>query len=338
MKKYRKHTQYVFAVVGITIFSFVCYKIGPAVILEHLHEVGWWIVPALIISPIWYLFYVIAWMQFLGRGSGDISIWELYKIKTIGEAINTTTPVNFVGGDPARAYLLKKYYPGAECAASVVVDRTLYSIAILIFILSGLTVAFGELDFLPENIKYILPLILSFIALSLGFILARQHKGLFTFLANLMRKLKIKKEFSSKTLEKLEEVDGHIQDFYKTNKRGFWIAILLHTLAKFLGVFEIFFVGYAIDSNFTFGTAFLLAATAPILNFAFTFIPGAIGVMEGVFTAILYSLGFSPAIGISIQIVRRLRAGLWILIGFIFLGTQKRKQLAEEENLQEINL
>ena len=338
----KKNLRYLFAAIGIGIFTFLIFKMGLQNIIDHLQRIGWWIVPTLALGPIWYLAYTFAWHQFLnplsgyGRAGGTMTIRELFRVKIIGEALNTLTPLNFVAGDPARAYLLRHRFPLAEGAASVVVDRTLHAISTLIIILIGTAAALTQLKFLPKNIKYGLPIVLTVAVIFVGFIFIHQHKGLFSFLADIARRFRIKKDFSTATLEKFEEVDGHIQDFYLKNRKGFWIAISSHLFGRFLGIIEIYIIGHAASSHFSLKTALLLGAAAPIINFTFAFIPGSLGVMESAYSAILYFLHFSPAVGLTIQIVRRLRAGLWVLTGFIFLGAHGRKQLIEAESKKEI--
>ncbi|MBI2975136.1 MAG: flippase-like domain-containing protein, partial [Deltaproteobacteria bacterium] len=251
-------------------------------------------------------------------------------------SLNTLTPLNFVAGDPARAYFLKHRYPFTEAAASVVVDRTLHSISTLAIILIGTAAAFVELKFLPKNIKYGLPIVLAIAVVFVGFIFIHQRKGLFTFLAGITKRLRIKKTFSTSTLEKFEEVDGHIQDFYEKNKRGFWAALLSHLFGRALGIFEIFIVGHAVSDAFGLKTALLLCAAAPVINFMFTFIPGSLGIMESAYSGILYFLHFSPSIGLTIQIIRRVRAGLWTILGFILLGTHGRKKLLQAAESKEV--
>jgi uncharacterized membrane protein YbhN (UPF0104 family) len=158
-----------------------------------------------------------------------------------------------------------------------------------------------------------------------------QHKGLFIFIADIGRRLKIKKSFSSETLEKFEQVDGHIQDFYKKNRKGFWIALISHFIGRMLGILEIYIIGIAVTPIFTMKLAILLGAAVPIISFAFAFIPGTIGVLESAYTAILYFLNFQPSVGMTIQIVRRIRSIVWIGLGFLFLGVHNRKKILAQE-------
>lgn len=319
----KKQIRYIFAAIGIGIFSVLIAKMGANNILEHLRRVGWGIPLVFLVSIIWYIAYTFAWGQFLKNLSGKIKFFELLKIKVIGDALNTLTPANFIVGDPARAYFLKHHFKFTEGAASVVVDRTLQMIATFVVIIIGTAAALLELKFLPKNIKYGLPIAVTVAAVFIGFIFVHQHKGLFNLLVDISKRLKIKKSYSTETLEKLGAVDGHIQDFYLMNRKGFWLALMAHIFGRMLGIVEIFIIGYAVDPRFTLGTALMLVAAAPVINFAFAFIPGALGVMESAFSAILFFLHFTPATGLTIQLIKRLRAGVWIAIGFILMGTRK---------------
>ncbi|PIR17918.1 MAG: hypothetical protein COV46_02070 [Deltaproteobacteria bacterium CG11_big_fil_rev_8_21_14_0_20_49_13] len=326
----KRYVRYIFGGIGIFMFGALVHKLGIQNILNQLKQVGLWTIPILSLSLIWYLGYTIAWYQFLKPFGAKIKFFELFKAKIIGEAVNAITPLNFVAGDPARAYMLRHKLPMTGVAASVVVDRTLHSISTLIVILIGVASALIELDFLPNNMKYGLPIITSVALIFVGFVFIHQHKGLFIFLAEIAQRLRIKKNFSTGTLQKLEEVDGHIQEFYKRNKKGFFIALFCHIFGRFLGIVEVFLIGYAANRAFSFQVALLLGAAAPIINFTFSFIPGSLGVIESAFSGILYFLKYPPSIGITIQIIKRLRGFIWVAMGLVFLGVHDRKKILQQ--------
>ena len=53
--------------------------------------------------------------------------------------VNMTTPTAYVGGEPLKAYLLKKHHvPMVEGLASVVIAKTTMTIAEVLFILLGI--------------------------------------------------------------------------------------------------------------------------------------------------------------------------------------------------------
>lgn len=334
-KKIAKNFRYIFLAVGVILLFTLIRKVGLTTISENISELGWYFIPILSFSFIGFICYTEAWMEFLKRLSSGIKFWDLFKIKLTGDAVSTLTPVNFIGGDPMRIYLLRKNFPVAEGAASVVVDRTLHSAATIFIIILGIIVAFATCDPLPSNIKFGVPIVVLISTIFITFILIHQRRGFFSLILDLCLKLGIKQEFSEKTINRFTELDTHIIDFYRTNHRGFLIAFLYHFIGRLLGVAEVYTVGRIVSDDFTLFAALMLTAVAPMVNAVFTFIPGAFGVMEGAYSGVLYLLHFNPSIGITIQIAKRLRAAFWIALGLFFLGAHDRQKIWKDEKLIE---
>ena len=186
MKRYAKHLRILFLAIGAVLLAALIRKIGWHTILENIGQLGWRFFPILCISAGGYALYTIAWMQFLGRLGDGIGFFDLFRIKISGETVNTLTPANFIGGDPMRIYLLKKSFKVSEGAASVVVDRTLQILAILIIVMLGIIVAFLKFDRdISDNIAYGVPIVLTASLLFMGFLLVHQRRGLFSLILNL---------------------------------------------------------------------------------------------------------------------------------------------------------
>ncbi|MBN1282467.1 MAG: flippase-like domain-containing protein [Proteobacteria bacterium] len=334
MKRYMKYARFVSLALGAALLTALVQKIGWQNILANVTQLGWRFVPILGISGLWYVLYTIAWMQFLGRIGDGIGFLDLFKIKVSGEAVNTLTPANFIGGDPMRIYMLKRSFGVSQGAASVVVDRTLQILAVLITILLGVIVAFLAFDSeISDNIAYGVPIALTVSLAFMAFLLVHQRRGLFSMILRILRGLGIRREFSEKTVRRFEELDSHIIDFYSANHAGFLAALACHIGGRLLGVLEIYAIGRAVSDEFSLFAALMLSALAPMISVVFAFIPGAFGVMEGAFSGLLYLLHIDPSIGITIQIAKRLRAALWIGLGLLFLGAHNRNKVFDEEGM-----
>lgn len=334
-KKFAKKVRMLFLIAGAAFFILLIRKIGIASILDNIRALGWRFGLIFAISLLWYVLYTEAWRQFLSRVGNGIKFWHLFRIKVAGEAVNTLTPANFLGGDPLRIHLLKKDFQMSEGAASVVVDRTLHSTATLLVIIFGITASFIGFKSLPANLRYGIPIATIVAVIFMAFVLIHQRKGFFSLLMTLCKRLGIKKEFSKKTIARFEKLDGHIIDFYTADHKGFWIALACHTTGRLLGIIEIYAIGRCVSDEFTLFASLVLCALAPVVNAVFTFVPGALGVMEGAYGGVLYLLHLDPAIGITIQISKRMRSALWIILGLVFLGTHNREKVWKEEELIE---
>ncbi|MBF0491864.1 MAG: flippase-like domain-containing protein [Deltaproteobacteria bacterium] len=315
--------SYAFLVLGISLVIWLIKQLGPQEILYNLKILGWYFIPLICPSLLTFLLQTEAWNEFLKSVNYPLRFARLFMIKAAGEAVNNINPLNWGGGDPVRILLLKPWVPPTQGTASVVVDRTLTSIALVLFMLIGILIALVDFDF-PLNVKAGLS---GSVLLMLGltyYFYHQQHQGLFSFLIRLLQKLKLKKNFSEKSLQQAEEVDGYISQFYKQHQGRFFLAVFYHFLTRFLGVMEIFLAAYFLGAPITFVGAYLMASVTAIAIMIFAFIPGAVGVMEGTYAATFHLLSLDPATGTSVQIFRRIRTLLWAGIGFAYISWQQR--------------
>jgi uncharacterized protein (TIRG00374 family) len=278
----------------------------------------------LLVSSVWYFAYALAWEIFLKGLSQRVHLWQIFKIKVAGEAINSITPFSWGGGDPARVYLLKNHIPLNEGAASVVVDRTLNNFAAVLFMLIGIVITLVKFS-LPTELKVGLPIVLILILLGSVFLYSRSHEGLFQFLLDALKFLRLKRNFSEKTLKNVSEIDRHISHFYKTNRWGFLAAFSLHFFGRLCGVVEIYLAAIFLGHPLHLMDSYLLASMTIVVNMVFVFVPGSLGVMEGAYAGAFALLNLNPAVGTSIQIVRRVRMVFWTAMGFLFMSQMKHK-------------
>lgn len=316
--------RWLFLAAGLILFAILVIRLKPATLLQYVQRVGFNIVWILLLGGVWLCIYSFAWELFLKKINRGIGFWEVFKMKTAGEAINNLTPLSWGGGDPMRILWLKEHIPFAEGAASVVVDRTLNNLAMALFMIIGIAMAFITLP-LPPAMQIALIGVLSVIVGVSIFLFVRSHEGLFQFFIDLLKRLRLKKTISEKTQSHVTEIDGIISRFYRSHRSTFLLAFLLHFLGRLCGVLEIYLIGIFLHFPLSFEASYLLASLTVIINLLFVFVPGAMGVMEGAFAGLFALLNLDPAIGTSLQIVRRIRLLVWAAIGFFFMSRFRAK-------------
>lgn len=319
-KKALKAARLVSLLVGLFIINGIIHKIGWHSILEQLRQLHGWIWPILGLGIFWNLGGTLAWRKVLNLQNCPIPFWRLLRTKIAGEAMNTMTPINFLGGDPLRIYMLRHSSPLTDVAASVVVDRMLQSVAIVIAIFIGASFAILLIPGLPLTVTFGMILFLLLTTGLIFFFFLRQKRGLFQSILELAKRLKIFPKKAEHHLPHAILLDKNIVQIYQNSHTAFWEILALHVAGRLFGVVEIYWVGKIVDPQFPLLVALLLATVAPIINMMFTFIPGALGVLEGTYTGLLYLLGLNPALGITIQIVKRIRSLLWIGLGVLFIS------------------
>lgn len=311
--------------VGTSLLVLVVRKVGLQSLIDGLRLLGWrLLVPILVISPV-YLLYTTSWQLFLKRyGHLTLTFWPLFRIKLAGEAANAITPLNFAGGDPLRVWLLSRHIPVTIGGASVVVDRTLQILAIVTIIILGNLAAIYKMQ-LPLYAKNLLGITATLLLALLLLFIFHQTRGLFRALAKLSGRLRIR-TFSDKTLVKIDELDRHLIDFYRQDRRLFGLCFLLHFSARLFGILELLILARFLGIPMGIWGAFFFAGVIPVTNLIGAIIPGTLGVLEGIISSLFFALHWDPAQGLVLQLARRLRALFWILLGMVFLLLLKSKK------------
>ena len=131
-------------VVGLLTLGLIVSHIGPGNIYEATAKLGpTALLVMLIPSLIMYVIEAYGWKVTLGPSAQHVPFWRLLAIRTAGEVVNMTTPTAYVGGEPLKAYLLKKHnVPMVDGLASVVIAKTTMTIAEVLFILLGIALSF----------------------------------------------------------------------------------------------------------------------------------------------------------------------------------------------------
>ena len=310
--------------VGASLLVWIVRKIGVEELMSGIRTLGWRLLtPILIIFPC-YLLYTISWRLFLRRFDGhSIPFWTLFRMKVAGEASNTVTPFNFVGGDPIRIWLLSHYFPVSIGGASVVVDRTLQILAMITLTFLGNIAALFKLN-LPTYARNLLGITVTLLFLFILLFIFYQRRGLFEKLYRLVNRFR-KGKLSEKALEKVIALDQHLGDFYQRDRKLFLFCYSLHLIARLTGVIEIYVIGHFLGVPMGPWEALFFAAVIPVTNLLGAIVPGNFGILEGVVSSLFFALHWNPANGIVLQIARRLRAFFWIVLGLVFLLLFKAK-------------
>ena len=315
--------------VGILTFFGLVWHIGPARIAETVGHLG----PAalafvLLPSLVMYSLEAWGWRLTLGTHAHAVPFWKLLAIRTAGEVVNMTTPSAYVGGEPLKAYLLKREgVPIVEGLASVVTAKTTMTIAEILFILLGLACwVFGASDRAaagsPDGSASFVAVLLSVGLLVSGtaaFVVV-QRRGLFAGLLGLLRRCGIRIGFLESREHKLHELDRLILQFYSGNTRGF----VLSTGACFLGwlaeAMEVYVMLLCLGGPVDVPRALAIAALSVFIKGGAFFIPGSIGAQEAGNVLLLVAYGYSEVTGLAFALLRRFRELVWICIGLLCLA------------------
>lgn len=310
--------------VGLVTLGFLVWHIGPRNIYDAAATLGPVALLAILIpSLIMYVIEAYGWKVTLGDIAKHVSFWRLLAIRTAGEVVNMTTPTAYVGGEPLKAYLLRKHHvPIVEGLASVVIAKTTMTIAEVLFILVGLALAFWLLGANGSSGHTIAAALVSVGLLLFGttaFIFV-QRKGLFTWILEILRKVGLRIRFLESREDQLRSLDRTILDFYTHNRPAFYASTGLYLLGWLAEALEVFVMIYFLGGPAMALSAISIGGLSVFIKGGTFFIPGSLGAQDGGNLLLLKAFGYSDVTGITFALLRRFRELVWIGVGLLCLA------------------
>jgi putative membrane protein len=296
----------------LLVVVFLIIESGAAEVASAMLVLGWRLAPITLYHLVPLSFDTLAWRQ-LFPASSRPRFFRLLRLRWIRESINSLLPVAGVGGDLAGARLAHKTgVPGAEAAASVVVDITIGAAAQLLFVLGGVAalLARSNADGASEVARGALIGAGVFAAGIAGFVLV-QHNSMFSLFARLARRV-APREWLSEFDGQASAVDGAVTAIYR-NRLAFIRANAVRFAGCVAGAGEIWLIMYFLGKQLTLIDAFILESLSSGVRAATFMVPGALGAQESgivVFGA-LFGLPANMALAISLsKRVRELALGV----------------------------
>jgi putative membrane protein len=315
-----KNLKLALLLVGLTGFAFLLYRLDASAICKDIYQLKWKFLLILMPYIIVFALDTLGWKYALKNLTPDLRFPGLFAARMAGESINCLTPSAYLGGEPLKAYLLKTYNVSiVDGMASVVISRTIMTLAQVVFVLIGVALAFSRLK--DTSSLMAVAAITLFLGIPLTtMVIVSRKKGLFTATLNLLRRFKLHIKFLEHRADKLKELDDTISEFYCTNKRGFYLCFLFYFLGWLAGMIEVYmilqFLGVPIDLT----GAFIIEALFTVARSVSSFIPGSLGGQEGGVLLVFLAFSLTAQVGLSFCVIRRLREALWVGAGLIVLA------------------
>ena len=310
-------------VVGLLTIALIVWHIGPGQIYDAAAQLGSVALLVLLIpSVIMYVVEAYGWKVTLGPSAKAIPFWRVLAIRTAGEVVNMTTPTAYVGGEPLKAYLLKKHHvPMVEGLASVIIAKTTMTIAEVLFILLGIALGVWLLGGNDSSGHTVAAALVSVGLLAFGtaaFVFV-QRQGIFTWLLGFLRKIGLKIAYLEAREEKLRSLDRTILDFYRHNRPAFYASTGLFFLGWMAEALEVYVIVYYLGGPAMALSAISIGALSVFIKGGTFFIPGSLGAQDGGNVLLLSAFGYSDVTGITFALLRRFRELVWIGIGLLCL-------------------
>jgi uncharacterized protein (TIRG00374 family) len=322
-------------ILGLFTLGLLVWHIGPGNIYDAASRLGAGALFVILLpSVLMYVVEAYGWKVTLGPSAQHMPFWRLLAIRTAGEVVNMTTPTAYVGGEPLKAYLLRRHrVPIVDGMASVVIAKTTMTIAEVLFILLGIALGFWVLGENGSSGQLIAAALLSVGLLlfgTVGFVFV-QRRGLFTWVLELLRSMGLRIGFLETREEQLRSLDRTILDFYQHNRPAFYSSTGLYFLGWMAEALEVFVIIAYLGGPALALSAISIGALSVFIKGGTFFIPGSLGAQDGGNLLLLKAFGYSDVTGITFALLRRFRELVWIGIGLLCLAMAGKPETSDEK-------
>lgn len=329
--------RYFLLALGLAVLGFLVWHIGPSHIYDAASQLGpVTLLIILIPSVLMYVIEAYGWKIVLGPAGKAVPFWRLLTIRTAGEVVNMTTPTAYLGGEPLKAYLLRKHnVPIAEGAASVVIAKTTMTIAEVCFILAGIALGFwilGAGSSAGQTITAALVSVGLLVCSIAGFVFI-QHRGLFASILSIVKKLGVRIRALEAQEEHLRSIDQTILNFYRHHKRAFLASTGVYLFGWLAESLEVFGIIYFLGGSVSFLAAISIGALAVFIKGGSFFIPGSLGAQDAGNLLLLQAFGYSDVTGITFALLRRFRELVWIALGLLCLTLVGKPGVSQDQRV-----
>jgi len=315
---------------GLAVFGFFFYRSGVNdvfSVFSNIHPLYLGIF--FVISSLTFVPTVWRWGVVLKAHKKNIPFLSLLKYTLVGYAVSYVTPSVKVGGEPLRAYMLNKEHNVdlKTASSTIIIEKFVEFSGGAILGLVGLFLFFS----LP-GINFWLKLVMS-ISLFLGFLILSiiyyrtvMGRGSFSSLFVFFRLNKIAK-WKNFVLT-IRGVEKHMHKFFVESKKAFVLSFLTYFLYMIMVVFEFKFLLLGLGLDESIRTVLLSITIAGFANFIP--VPAALGFLEAGQASLFSLIRKEGSIGFALSIVSRIRALIFVAIGFSLITYFSGNQFSDK--------
>ena len=305
-----------FLLVGLLFFAWAISAVDIGTVFDLLGKLGIGFLLVLLIYWAVTILDTIGWkLNFKPEQALQFNLWQLWKIRQIGEAYNTITPLGTLGGEPVKAQLLKDHHKLSlkQGLASQVVGRTTFLTALIIFFIPG-TFLILQSDSVSNEFKAVSVVGMAVFTTLIFLFFMFQFTGKLSFLSGLFSKT----SYGNKVLpflQKLESLDKLMSEYYREHSGLAFKSISCAFIGWVVGLGELYVTLYLLGYDPSFAELWMIEALSQLVRVGSFFIPLSIGAQEGGLVLIFTGMGLPATLGLTVSFVRRIKELTWVGLG-----------------------
>lgn len=318
----------IFFVIGVVAILFMLFGMDMTYedVVSCLRKAGIWFPVLLLLWAFIYMINTGAWYAIICNGLNGVKVpfMKVYKYTVTGFALNSTTPVGLMGGEPYRIMELKPYVGIEKATSSVILYVMMHIFSHFCFWLFSLLIYI--LSYYNQiNKTYVIIMSVFVVACSVGiyFFIKGYRSGMVMKLMRFLQCIPFIKQKVKRLVERKEEtfvqIDNQIKDLYRNNKYTFFTSLSLEFMARIVSCAEVYIILqiFSADASY-FDSILILAFTSLFANLMF-FSPMQLGAREGGFVMSVALLSIPYSYGVFMALLIRIREVVCVIIGIALM-------------------
>lgn len=327
-------------------FNIICFGIGLIAVIVmiftfdvsfaqlwlYIERAGYWLVAILILWTLLYILNTLSWQVILkGSGRCEVGFLKLFRFTISGFALNFSTPMGLLGGEPYKIVALTPYVGAHRASSSVVLFAMMHVFGHIVYwatsIIVYLVLYYLELVPMDGFISVALIFMTIFCSAAIYMFSKGYRYGIIVKLLNVLSHLPFMGRWMNRFIashnDDLTKIDKEIAALHTQSRRSFWLSMLIEYAGRMLQNLEIYFMlilfGIGDGGILTFFQSYIILSFTSLFANILSFIPMQLAGREGGFAMSVALLGMSADIGIFISIICRVREIFWALIGLAMM-------------------
>ena len=248
------------------------------------------------------------------------SFLQAFAARLGGESMGFLTFAGPLLGEATKVALLRKRVPLVHGVPALVVDNLLYNLSVVLVVFGGAVLMLFAYP-VPPVAREMLIIIaaVAFLGLIAAAMATRKRVTLLTNIIDRLARRGFRPNFLRSRRHHIYRIELTVYGFYKRRRAAFFSMIALDLASHVTSVFEVYITLRMLGFAPRLGAAYIIESLTKVINFAFAFVPGTIGVYETGNGIILRTLGYTTAIGVALAIVRKAAIIFWTVIGVLII-------------------
>jgi lysylphosphatidylglycerol synthase-like protein len=303
-------------VAGGAVLVWLVRSIGAGTITALLRRVRWTL-PAVALVYLAHL-SVRALALWRALPAARVPFHDVLRVRLAGEAVEMLTFTGPFLAEPAKGWLLERRgLDGPHAFGGVAIEYLLYTTVSAWMAMASLTILAAR-GALPEGLHAaVVGIVVGMAVFTLG-LAAAAITGIGLIVPVLRAAGRVagaaRIEAAAARVDPIERV---LVAFLHSRPARLAEVLAIEAAGHSLLAFEIWLLARALAAPFSVVDALIVEGAVKFISIAFFFVPGQIGASEGVYALVLRALGFPPAIGLTMALVRRVRGLLAAGVGVV---------------------